>query len=125
MKKILTLTVAFLMVTAFTLKASNPIPSFNIPISEKTYFLEDHSGFTNSGNNQDEKRDMNISNGSGNSDNFGTSTIVIYIYRLDNKKASGPYRVAYGQTISIPIDNQEWGVTMDPTSPTLVSVWID
>jgi hypothetical protein len=130
MKKIIILAISLLMVTAATLRASTPIviPSYNVPIYEKTLFMEPASNVVSSvnGNNMDEKRDMNIQNSGGGTYAPGGSVIEIYIYRLDDmKKLQGPFFIPEGEKISVRIDHQEWGVTADPSAPTTVSVWID
>jgi len=68
---------------------------------------------------------MNVNNGGGNTYAPVASVITVYMYRLDLKKIEGPFLVPYGETISVPIDNQEWGVFVDAHAPTIVSVWIN
>ncbi|MCX6244519.1 MAG: hypothetical protein NTU98_07400 [Bacteroidetes bacterium] len=124
MKKIFLITISLFMIAATTLKAGNPIPSFNTPILGKAYFQEAPTG-PGTANNQDEKRDMNVNNGGGNTYAPTASVITVYIYRLDMKKIQGPFVVASDETISVQIDNQEWGVIVNTETPTTVSVWID
>ena len=122
MKKLIIVSIMLLMAAAATTKASNPIPSYNVPIYGPTLFEETgispFSSFLT-----DKKRDMNIQN-SGGSYSPGGSFVVAYLYRLDFNKTQGPFIIQSGQTLSVPIDKKPWGVLLNPSPSTTVSVWI-
>jgi hypothetical protein len=127
MKKIIILTISILMVTAVfarRVKADNPIPSYNVPVTNTASFQESVTGPSNYVPT-DEKRDMNVSNdaGGGNRPINGASNIVVYVYRLDRSVVRGPFTVAPGQTITVLIDGNRWGVYAEAGSPTFMSVW--
>jgi hypothetical protein len=123
MKKTILISIALFMVAAISVKAANPIPSYNVPVNSRTVFLEDRSTLCVV-NNGEEKRDMNIQN-SGGGYAPEVSYISVIVYRLDNQKTKGPYIIMSGEHLSVPIDGKEWGVIMDPSSTSTVSVWID
>lgn len=124
MKKILFFTILILIVSVVVVKASNPIPSYNVPVTDKAYFQEDNSNLSTSGP-IDGKRQMNVSNDGSPATNgpTGGSSIVVYIYRLDNSIVLGPFVISEKQTLTVPIDENLWGVYTEPDFPTLVSVW--
>jgi hypothetical protein len=125
MKKIILLTVSILIVSAVFARAGNPIPSFNVPVSNKAYFQEDPTLPSNYVPT-DEKRDMNVSNdtpgGHGPVGN-GLGAIQVVIYRLDQSIVLGPFTISAGQTLTIPIDGERWGVAAQTSDPTYMSVW--
>jgi len=49
----------------------------------------------------------------------------VTIYSLDHQDVLGPYTVNCGETLSVEIDNREWGVSVTSFTPVEVSVWID
>ena len=125
MKKILLLTISILMVTVVIAKAGNPIPSYNVPVTDKAIFTEDPSNGTNPPIY--EKRDMNVQNGTAGSHmpiGPGVATINVYVYRLDRSIILGPFAIPYGQNIDVPIDGASWGVSAITDIPTTISVWI-
>jgi hypothetical protein len=127
MKKILFLTISILIVTVVFAKAGNPIPSYNILVTDKAYFQEDNSSL-NSNGPIDGKRQVHVSNEGSPATNgpiIDGSSIVVYIYRLDNSIVLGPFVISETQTITVPIDGSSWGVYAEPNSPTLISVWMN
>ena len=125
MKKIIFLTISILMVSAAIVKAGNPIPSYNVPLSTKAFFQEATSTINNFAPT-DERRDMNVTNGTpGKSLEGGQGMIQVVIYRLDQSIVLGPFTIPAGQTLSIPIDGESWGVAAQTLQPTNISVWTD
>jgi hypothetical protein len=126
MKKIIILTISILMVStvfARRVKADNPIPSFNVPVTNTATFQEQNTGVGNYVPT-DEKRDMNIENGGGgNRPVPGNGTITVFVYRIDHSVILGPFIVSRGQTISVTIDDHKWGVYAVAESPAIMSVW--
>ena len=123
MKKIILLSISIMMMSAVLAKGQNPIPSYNVPVSKTASFSEDTS--TPIGNIQkDEKRDVNVTNGAtGNRPIQGAPVLTVYIYRLDHQIVLGPFYVPFGETITVSIDGNRWGVAAETTAPTLMSVY--
>ena len=124
MKKILFFTILILIVSVVVVKAGNPIPSYNIPVTDKAYFQEDNSSLNINGP-YNGKRQINVSNDGSPATNgpIGGSPITVYIYRLDNSIFLGPFVISEKQTLTIAIDENLWGVYAEPNSPTIISVW--
>jgi hypothetical protein len=125
MKKILFLAFAFLMVSAIFARAGNPIPSFDYQLKKTASFQEGIQG-PNNNSFSDERRDMNVSNdgSGGNGHGIGRHSVIIFVYRLDGSKMKGPYFVDPGETVTVPIDGQPWGVYAYSPFPSIISVWI-
>jgi hypothetical protein len=68
---------------------------------------------------------MDVENDGGAKPTDPRSPIVVYIFTLDHSVVFGPYIVPSGQTLSVPIDDSAWGVSISTDSPTFVSVWTD
>ncbi len=130
MKKILLLVVSILMVTVvFGQTKAYHIPSYNTLVTGTANFV---SGFNISTTNNQalspDKRDVDVENdGGAQSPNPGSigPSIVVLIYSLSNYTILGPYTVSSGQTITVPIDDSAWGVTITTCAPTYVSLWMD
>ena len=124
MKKIILFSIAIVMMSAIIAKGQIAIPSYNVPISKSASFAEMTAASLN--DQTKEKRDMNVSNGpSGNRPIQTSPTVIVYVYRLDHSQIQGPFAIPYGQTISVPIDDQSWGVSAETDAPTYLSVWIN
>jgi hypothetical protein len=126
MKKIIILSISILLVStvfARRVKADNPIPSFNVPVTNTASFQEQVTGPSNYVPT-DEKRDMNVENGAGgNRPVQGNGAITVYVYRVDHSVILGPFIVSPGQTIRVTIDGYRWGVYAQTENPTIMSVW--
>jgi hypothetical protein len=127
MKKILLFTFYVLMATIVFGQSNDPIPSYNVLVQGNVSFIESGVSITNNLNYSADKRDMNVSNdGTGTVPAPGSGgSIIVVIYRLDHSISLGPYVVPSQQNLSVPIDNNPWGVTVVAVSPTYVSVWTD
>lgn len=125
MKKILLLTISILIVSAAFAKAGNPIPSFNVPISNSAVFQEDNGGLGTTNFQTDERRDMNVSNDSPGSKpaGNGSGVIQVIIYRVDQSIVLGPFTIKPGETLTIPIDGDAWGVAAQTDGTAFMSVW--
>ena len=98
-----------------------PIPSFNIYVNGTANFRQDyHQRVTNP---TKEKREVHVVVGSQASCNNCTATV--WVYRLDHSTILGPYTVTCGQTLTVPIDDREWGVLVESDEDIIVSVWIE
>ena len=124
MKKIFIFTISILMVTAVfaKVKAANPIPSYNVTVIDKAFFQENTSTPSNYDPNK-ERRDMNVSNDGAGTNRPESSTLSVYIYRLDQSIVLGPFIVPAGEILTVPIDGYHWGVFIQTNSTTYVSVW--
>ena len=122
MKKIILFSIAIVMMSAIIAKGQFAIPSYNVPISNSASFSEMTASALD--NQTKEKRDVNVSNGpSGNRPIQASPTVVVYVYRLDHSQIQGPFAIPYGQTITVPIDDQSWGVSAETDALTYLSVW--
>ncbi len=130
MKKIFLLAVSILMVTLTFGQTVDPIPSYNVLVTGKANFT-DNSTISTTGTQplNYEKRDVNVSSDGGGSNTpsggGSGSPIVVYVYTLDRTVVLGPFFVPSGQTLTVPIDQNAWGVLVGDDSPTYVSVWED
>lgn len=100
-----------------------PIPSYNIPIDGAANFRNTLTIKDTCKNNK-EKRDAYIHLKSaliGNPDCRAT----VWLYTLDQSTILGPYGVACGSTLMVPIDEREWGIIVQSDSEVIVDVWIE
>jgi hypothetical protein len=126
MKKIFLLTISILMVTAVfaKVKAANPIPSYNVTVTDRAYFQENTSTAGKDDPNK-ERRDINVSNDGSGTNRPESCTLSVYIYRLDQSIVLGPFIVPVGEILTVPIDGYQWGVFTQTNTPTNVSVWMN
>ena len=95
--------------------AQYPIPSNNVSVRERANFQESQP--------ERGKRKINVwvqCNGSG---FVGTCQATVWIYSLDGQTVFGPYTVYGGETLTIPIDDREWGVYIQTNNNITVDVW--
>jgi hypothetical protein len=123
MKK-LTLLIAliFIIGTARTY-AVNPIPSFNTKITYRANFQE-----LKGGNNNKEKRQMNVETTSSATPEMSQGTAIVYVYKLVGNEYLGPFYLDPGEVLTVDIDNSKWGVVMElekPGTELYANVWID
>ena len=95
------------------------IPSYNQPVCGLANFIPSFSGDPASSNGEKEKRSQNIAV-------HGTSGsyAIVWIYSLDGLDILGPYTVYAGDTLSVGIDDREWGVTIWSAFNIDVDVWV-
>ncbi|MEI6898765.1 MAG: hypothetical protein WCL00_02710, partial [Bacteroidota bacterium] len=96
-----------------------PIPSYNISVDGYANFLNQHS---NSKNTSRGKRDANIHLKSGSVGNPNCEATV-WVYSLDQTTILGPYTVNCGETLTVEIDEREWGVLVESEEEVIVDVW--
>lgn len=125
LKKIILVAISIFIVSAVFAKPGNPIPSYNYPLKNKAYFQETKTGINGFGL-KPEKRDMNVSNDTPGTKQGGSSSdyIEVFIYRLDQSIFLGPFIIPDGETLTVPIDGQPWGVYADTHHQSVISVWI-
>ena len=114
----------FLCITALAQTGPNyPITSCNVPI-DSGYALFQERGNIVSINKTREKRDIYftiIRRVPGISDCHSH----VRIYSLDGVDTLGPYLVQCGETLTVEIDERDWGVLVETDSDILVDVWIE
>jgi len=94
-----------------------PIPSYNIPVQNLTFFQETPSGPLKA------KKDIHVQvTCAGKSDTTCCARVVIY--SLDGESTFGPFRVCCGETLVQTVDEREWGVAVESTCQVTVSVWV-
>jgi hypothetical protein len=125
MKKILFLTFLFLVAQSITLRAEQPIPSRHARIYHKGNFREHHengghSPFMLKGTK--EKRDMEIQVNSS-TGNVPRNAVMVYVYSSDMKDIIGPFFVNSGETLTVPVDDRDWGVYIESNDHVYVDVW--
>lgn len=117
-KTIFFITVLFLM---FPLYSQNypvyAIPSFGIPVSGVALFKDATSTAPLPVKG---KRSVNVS-----VRGTPSAQASVIIYTLDGSYSLGPYLVQTGQTLTVEIDEREWGVMVNSEENVLVSVWIE
>jgi hypothetical protein len=98
-----------------------PIPSYNVPLDGTALFMEGSAtGIPGSG---DGRKILNTTVKTQSIGGTGCSATVWY-YSLDGMDLLGPYTVAMGITLSVEIDDRQWGVLVDSECEVLVDVWI-
>jgi len=127
MKKLLLISVLVCFVGLSQLFAINPIPSYNVKVIGKASFQELGKPFISVNNIiTKEKRQLNvettISSGGGKS-GLSNSIVAISVYRLDGQITMGPYFLICGQSLTVGIDDQPWGVNLIAQDLSIISVW--
>jgi hypothetical protein len=98
-----------------------PIPSYNVTVDSLANFRE----LTNSETSDvcDGKREINVQvKPKGGT---GLCSATVWIYSIDQSTILGPYMVSCGSTLTIEIDDREWGVLVESEDEVLVDVWIE
>ncbi len=97
-----------------------PIPSFNVLVDPAAIF-QDMQG----GSNSKAKRQEHVHVGHSNKLDSSSCFAIVTFYTLDHQSVLGPYTVNCGETLSVEIDDQEWGVSVTSLTEIEVSVWVD
>ncbi|MCX6303846.1 MAG: hypothetical protein NT040_02655 [Bacteroidetes bacterium] len=95
-----------------------PIPSYNVRVIGYANFRQDYH--LNSKSTR-EKRNVQVNITSSNP--YGC-TATVWIYSLDHATVLGPFTVTCGQTLTVPIDDRQWGVLVESEEEVFVDVWI-
>jgi hypothetical protein len=98
-----------------------PIPSFNIPVFGRALFQEN---IHPSNDNTEGRRRLHIEVSSQKTPDTLTNPVTVWIYSLDHTTILGPYSINYGVTLTVDIDDREWGVMVESSVTVIVSVWI-
>jgi hypothetical protein len=122
---ILVLLLVILSFGCFDLHSQNfpiyPIPSYNTAVDGYADFMNIHSSPQQ--NNKD-RRQLIVHMKSANGPNQPCQA-TIWVYCLDLTTILGPYSLACGETLSVPIDERQWGVMVESTDKVIVDVWIE
>jgi hypothetical protein len=94
-----------------------PIPSYNIQIYGAANFQENLKPFKISGAKEKRIQNVAVSGSTG-----GKASVIIY--SLDGRDVLGPYTVYVGETLSVEIDERDWGVLVESEDDIQVTVWI-
>ncbi|MEI6683246.1 MAG: hypothetical protein WCO44_11490 [Bacteroidota bacterium] len=126
MKKIILLSVFLITLTGFTRLHSQSLPFYPIPSSVVTVdgaavFREEARPMV--GNPTKEKRVVNVEVKAAGP--TGNCTTTVWVYSLDHTSVLGPFSVGCGETLTVGIDEREWGVLVESDDNILVNVWID
>jgi hypothetical protein len=98
-----------------------PIPSFNTPVIGKALFQENKHSYPD---NTEGKRRIHIKVLSQKSPYTIAGSATVWVYSLDQTTVLGPYTVTIGETLTVDIDDREWGVLVESGQEVVVSVWI-
>jgi hypothetical protein len=98
---------------------SYPIPSYNVSVNMYANFRED---ITYQPTDQLRgKRAVNVQVKSGSDADNCQATV--WIYSLDRTTLLGPYTVPCGETLTVEIDEREWGAFVECEISVMVDVW--
>jgi len=120
MKKIIFLTTVFLLAGITTLWAIKPIPSYNVPIFRQQTFVEKR---TSQDPSPKGKRDMNVKSTVTSTNKPTPTLVVVYIFSMDGRDVMGPYTLVNNQTLTVTVDEREWGVYAVSDDHVELSVW--
>jgi hypothetical protein len=104
MKKILINPTLFLLTGLYTLKAQNPIPSYNVPVNCRANFQEQRPGSVQLDNSRQPRKIIVRTTGSSSGPLACTATM--WIYSLDGLNVLGRYTMYGGETITVEIDER-------------------
>ena len=126
MKKILFLTFLFFVAQFSVARAEQPIPSYHARIYHMGNFREHNNG-NGIGHNKfqikstKEKRDMEIQ--AATATGGPKSAAIIFVYSSDLKDIIGPLIINSGETLTIPVDDRDWGVFVTSEDHIYIDVW--
>lgn len=121
MKKLISFLMILTLGAGIHLQAAKPIPSYDAKVYGSETFVENHLLNAASTPNWVGKRDMVVvAQVSG---PVGTP-ISIWVYSLDLQDILGPYILYDGGTITVQIDDRNWGTFIQCATKVTVSVWI-
>lgn len=98
-----------------------PIPSFNITVDSLANFRE--TVHSSSPEIIDGKKEINVQIKS--KVETGSCEATIWVYSIDQTTVLGPFDLTCGNTLTVEIDDREWGVLVDSDDEILVDVWIE
>jgi hypothetical protein len=123
MKKRILFFIGFLGIV-LTSYAQYPIPSYNVPVFPNATF-KDQCKTTSFKKDAPMRKRRIIVQTSQLMPDSGSNVITVYVCRLDKSIILGPFYMDNNSTISVEIDDQEWGVAVHSQNEIDVSVWIE
>ncbi len=121
MKKIFLLVTAIFFTSLIGLKAQNynvnPIPSYQYPLNNQVALFGEIRV-----SNSKEKRDMDVEISTA---NHGSAPVyaTVWVVKKNGNVVKGPYFVTPYDPLSVPIDNDKWGVIVKCDWNVFVDVW--
>ena len=113
---ILALTLVLTLCSFQQTLAQYPIPSYDVSVKGRANFQESQ---TSRG-----RRNLNVKVQCGGIALSGTCQATVWVYSLDGQTVLGPYTVNGGETLTVPIDEREWGVYIQTEDIITVAVWV-
>ena len=101
--------------------AQFPIPSYNAVVDNRATFTEQTTCLQNIVNTDSQRRIQVKRHGSSKTP---VDDVIFYACSLDGQTTLGPFNIAPGQTISIDIDDREWGIVVFTSVEVVLDVWI-
>ncbi len=95
-----------------------PIPSYNVHVNGYANFRDNYVIKSNPSKAKQEL-DVQARTTSGSQNCQAT----VWVYSLDQTTVLGPYTITCGQTLTIPIDEREWGVLVESDEDVIIDVW--
>lgn len=97
-----------------------PIPSYDVTVTGYANFKDNLHVQKNP---VKARRDIHVQVRSGTESLNCQATV--WIYSLDQTTVLGPYTVTCGQTLTVSIDERQWGVLVESEEAVIVDVWIE
>lgn len=104
----------------FSAYAQFPIPSYNTVVDNRATFTEQTKNLK-SFENIDSQRVLKVKRASNKTPG---DDVVFYACSLDGQTTLGPYNIAPGETISVDIDQRDWGIVVFASVEVVLDVWI-
>ncbi len=116
MNKAIFIVAFFLFITGFQQAfAQFPIPSYDQSVKSRANFQESQS--------YRGRRNMNVKVKCVGITSSATCQATVWIYSLDGQTVFGPYTVNGGETLTVEIDDREWGVLVQTNDEITVDIW--
>jgi hypothetical protein len=113
----------FLALASNYLHAQNPIPSLNIPVNVRANFQELKNGINYQMKNDRGRRILHVDAQHGSS--ILANCGQVWVYSLDGLDVIGPFPLCAGGSLSVEIDNRDWGALVESDAHLVVDVWIE
>ena len=104
-------------------EAQNPIPSWNVPVFFRANFLQTGNGIPYPAKVSRSKQTLHVAvhRTAAPLPNCGT----VWFYCLETLDVLGPFPLCEGESLSVEIDEYQWGVHVESESHLVVDVWIE
>lgn len=98
-----------------------PIPSANVKVNGNAIFQENYTNLHPKQTRERREVHVRITSASGSHQ----CQAMVWVYSLDHTTLLGPFIVNCGETLTVEIDEREWGVLVESEEDVIVDVWID